>query len=138
MSQNRLELRTDEFRKALRNLPKELADEAQGVVMDAANGAKAEIVAAYPEVTGRLKHGVKVTTEFSAFGASAVVKSSAKHSHLYEYGSQVRHTNIGANRGAMPPRPVFVPVVVRRRKQMYEGLIRLLQRAGFQVSGHAG
>lgn len=135
MSQNRLVLNTEAFRQALRDMPRELAEEAGGIVTGAAEQAKLEIVSAYPEVTGNLKRGVTVKQERSAFGATAIVKSNAKHSHLYEYGSQVRNTSIGANRGAMPARPTFIPVVVRRRRSMNEALIGLLKRAGFQVSG---
>jgi hypothetical protein len=136
MSNNRLVLQgMDEFKQALRNMPSDLAGEADGIVTAAAEGTKSDVVAAYPEVTGNLKRGVTVKTERSAFGVSAVVKSNAKHSHLYEFGSQMRHTDIGANRGAMPARPVFVPVAMRRRKAMYEGLKGLLRRAGFTLSG---
>lgn len=138
MANNRLVINTDEFRAALRNLPEELTQEAAGIVTGAAESAKSEIVAAYPEVTGNLKRGVTVKQERSSFGVSAVVKSNAKHSHLYEYGSQVRNTSIGANRGAMPARPTFVPIVVRKRKAMYQSIIGLLRRAGFQVSGDVG
>lgn len=135
MANNRLVINTDEFRQALRDLPREMAQEASDIVTGAAEQAKSEIVAAYPEVTGNLKRGVTVKSEQSAFGASAVVKSNARHAHLYEYGSQVRHTDIGANRGAMPARPTFVPIVVRKRKAMVQSLIGLLKRVGFTVSG---
>lgn len=135
MANNRLVINTQEFRQALRDMPRELVGEADGIVTDAAEGAKQEIVAAYPEVTGNLRRGVTVKAERSAFGVSSTVKSNAKHSHLYEFGSQVRQTDIGANRGAMPARPVFIPVVQRRRKAMHNKLKAMLQRAGFTLSG---
>ena len=132
---NRLVIDMTEFRQQLRNLPRELAGEASGIVTGAAEGAKDEVVNAYPDGTGNLRRGVKVTKETSVFGTSAVVRSNARHSHLYEYGSQVRHNANGANRGAMPTRPTFIPIVMRRRKAMYDALKNLLVRAGFQVSG---
>lgn len=135
MANNRLVINTAEFREALRNLPHELADEAGDIVTGAAESAKSEIVAAYPEVTGNLKRGVTVKHERSAFGVTAIVKSNAQHSHLYEFGTQVRNTSIGANRGAMRPRPTFIPAVQKHRRAMTNALIGLLKRAGFQVTG---
>jgi hypothetical protein len=65
------------------------------------------------------------------------VKSTAKHAALFEIGTQARHTNIGANRGSMPPGKIFVPVVVRKRRAMYERLKELLVRHGAKVNGNA-
>ena len=33
----------------------------------------------------------------------AVIKNTAKYARIFEHGTQVRHTALGANRGAMPP-----------------------------------
>ena len=146
MANNRLVLEgLEQFKADLRNLPSELAGEGGGIVTSAAQSAVAEIVAGYPEgpprknkVSGGLKRGVKMTLETSAFGTIAVVRSTARHSHLWEFGTQVRNFQ-GANRGAMPEpvRPNFIPVMQRRRKAMYDALKGLLTRAGLVVSGDA-
>lgn len=130
-----------EFRAQLRQLPRELTDEAQEIVHDAAERAKAMAERGYPEVTGNLKKGlyVRVDKRVSAsFGARAVLVNVAPHSHLYENGSAVRSFN-GWNRGRMPqpPRHVFVPAAMRARREMYLRLRRLVEGKGFKVTGRA-
>lgn len=124
----------------LRRLPDELKGEGLEIVIDAANGAAGEIRQAYgrARVTGNLADHVRVGIQaFGQHGAAAVVESGARHAHLYEYGTQTRRTSSGANRGVMPPGNVFVPVVIRRRRSMYERLKGLLRQKGLEVSGDA-
>jgi hypothetical protein len=127
-----------ELRDALRRLPDELKVEAQHIVAGAANGAAAEIRQKYPSRTGNLVSGVSVRpSEVSHFGAGAIVVNRAKHAFIFENGTQARHNAIGANRGSMPPGHVFVPIVIRKRRQMYEDLKDVLAQNGLQVSGDA-
>ncbi len=114
----------EEFRAQLRALPAELA-------------AEAEIDAAYPERAGALRKGLTVKHETSAFGATAIVRNTAPHAEEFENGTQARHTALGANRGAMPPGHVFVPIITRHRRAMYQALGAMLTRVGFVVSGSA-
>jgi hypothetical protein len=130
----------DELRRALRALPAELAGEARGIVDRAAEAARAAVVAGYPARTGNLRNNVRLTTAGSGAGVSATLRSSAKHAHLYEFGTAIRHTRRGWLRGAMhgaplTPKPVFVPAVMRHRAAMTADLIALVERAGFQVTG---
>jgi Bacteriophage HK97-gp10, putative tail-component len=140
VSQNRLVINgLDELRQALRELPHELAAEASHIVTGAANGAAADIKAAYPVRTGNLRDHLSVESfPASGAGAKAVVKNTARHAVLFENGTQARHTKIGANRGAMPPGHVFVPRVIKARRRMYQELADLLRRQGLQVSGDVG
>lgn len=125
-----------ELREALRNLPAHLRDEAQEIVQATAEGARDEIRDAYPEVTGNLKRGLTLKAEHGGqFGVSYLLRNRAKHSWLFEHGSQARHTDLGANRGSMPARPTFIPIVSRRRRDMYQSLIQLLEREGLTVTG---
>jgi hypothetical protein len=139
VSNNRLEFTgLKELREALRRLPQELKAEAQKIVMTAATNAGGEIKAAYDThtKTGNLSRGVQVrSSEASAFSAGAIVVSRAKHAWIFENGTQARHTDIGANRGAMPPGRVFIPVVMRRRRRMYYELIEIVEKQGLQVTG---
>lgn len=137
MSGNRIVLTGfTELKAALRALPQELAGEAAGIVNAAATGMVGDLQNAYPEVSGNLRRGIKVEhVSGSALGVIARVKNTARHSHLYEFGSQVRRTSSGANRGAMPSRPTFIPIAIRRRRAMYEALIALVRRAGLTVNG---
>lgn len=138
MSNNRLEINTKAFLQELRKLPESLRGDGARVVAGAASKAAQELRRAYTEgPTGNLKAGIKVETNATKFGTGAVVKVTAKHAHLYEFGTQIRRNKAGANRGAMPPKPTAIPVFIRRRREMYEQLIDLLERQGLQVTGSA-
>lgn len=140
MAQNSLKFAgMDAFRQALRQLPEDLAQEAAVIVQAQATEAKAQIQRAYPEgPTGNLRRGVTVEHNISKASAGSLVKSRAKHSHLFERGTTMRRTGSGANRGRMPEAPdnqKMVPIVVRRRRAMVSALIDLVRKAGFQVEG---
>lgn len=137
MSNNRLVWEgLDELKAALRNMPTELASDAAPIVIDAAESAMTDMH--YPRRTGDLASKLRVETVSSGpFGAAAVVKNTSKIAHIFENGSQARHTSLGADRGSMPVGRVFVPAVMRRRRAMYEQLKALLVRAGLLVSGDA-
>jgi len=127
----------DELRAALLALPGELTAKAVGIVSAAADGAAAEIKAAYPEgETGNLKRGVRVGTKGGGdFTVRRVVRSTAPHATLFETGTQTRQTALGYNRGFMPGANIFVPVVVRRRRAMFEDLVAIVEQAGLDVRG---
>lgn len=125
----------DELRAALRDLPAELRDDATTIVMEEADGAVDDIINGYPDHTGDLKRKVskKVLAPSSAFGTAVQVRSAAKHAHLFENGTQTRKNALGQNRGAAPPGRVFVPVMIRRRRNVHRRLVDLVKRAGFTV-----
>ena len=128
----------DELRAALLKLPADLTQLATAIVEQAADGAADEIRAAYPEgETGNLKKGVRVRTEQgrAPYTVRKVVRSTAPHATLFETGTQTRQTKKGANRGFMPGANIFVPVVVRRRREMDEDLIAVVEQAGIDVRG---
>ena len=127
-----------ELRAALRNLPAALTADASTIVSKAAADAEAEIRAGYASHrrTGNLAdHVVVKTLGAGAFGISIQIKNTARHAWLFDAGTQVRHTAIGANRGSMPPGRVFVPAVIRHRRAMYAELKAMLVAHGLSVSG---
>ena len=129
----------EELRTALRNLPADLAAEAGPIVLAHAHDADRQTEAAYPTgPTGHLKSGVRTTVESSSrFGASATVKSTARHASLFEKGTGPRRTRSGANRGRMPvapPNEQMIPIVIRARRRMVMALIQMVQRAGLVVT----
>jgi len=129
-----------ELKAALRALPSELTGESTHIVTGAANGAAAQVKANYARVSGDLVDGVDVVEANSQFTSGAIVRSKSKHAWIYENGTQVRHTSSGANRGSMPPAgpgKAFVPVVIHKRRQMYDSLKALLVRKGLLVTGDA-
>lgn len=143
MAGNELELRgLAELYAALRRLPEELRERGGQIVTENADEAADEIRAGYTahKHTGNLADHVKVVKVDGAsgkYGAAAIVKSTAKHAYIFENGTQVRKNAKGANRGAMPPGHVFVPIVIRKRRQMYQELQYLLVQAGLDVKGEA-
>jgi len=126
-----------ELRRQLRNLPPDLTAEAQRITEDAANRAAARIRASYPRRSGALVGGVTVTHfEGGKFFAGAILKNRSPHAAIFEVGTQTRKTDLGANRGSMPPGNVFVPIAIQERRQMYEDLKDLVDSNGFTVRGN--
>jgi hypothetical protein len=140
VSNNRLRFDgLQELRASLRRLPKELRDEAEEIVFGSANDAASDIKAGYEahRRSGELADKVSVQQlkgEGTAF-AGALIQNKSKLAFIFENGTQVRHTAIGANRGAMPPGHVFVPAVIKRRREMYDKLRALLRGKGLKVTG---
>lgn len=127
-----------ELRSALRQLPAELAREADVIVLAQAEEAGRSIEAGYPEgPTGNLKAGIRLERNTSKFGTSAIVRNRAKHGWIFEKGTGPRRTASGANRGQMPkadPSEAFIPKAIRARKRMVSALVDLVRRAGFEVN----
>lgn len=126
-----------ELKEALQHLTPELQAESQAIVYANADKAAEEIRAAYPRRTGNLKDHVYVSKRGSTISTTATVKNTAHHAWLFENGSQARHTDLGANRGSMPPGHVFIPIMIRRRRIMYQILKDLVASKGLTVSGDA-
>jgi len=128
-----------ELRDELGKLPDEVVAEAREITRATTELAKGEIVGQYEahRVTGNLAKGVIVSPWNKGQDAPGYkIKSTAPHAWLFENGTQVRHNALGANRGEVqPPANVFVPVVIRRRREMYEQLKAMIARKGLKVSG---
>ena len=127
-----------ELRQALQKLPEELTREAAGIVEEAANDAKRQVYLSYPTKTGNLRKGLRVTQNAGRrFGTTAVLKSASPHASIFEFGTERRTTNKGANRGRMPEATeaeAFIPKAIRARRKMIRQLIELVRRAGFTVN----
>lgn len=138
MSRNRFTWNgLDELKAQLRTLPADLTEEAAQIIDTTARSAEASIKAAYPRRTGKLRDGLSTTRIRSGFTAGAIVKNSSPLAHIFELGTQARHTRIGANRGSMPRGRVFVPRITKARRAVYAALKNLLTRHGLLVSGDA-
>jgi hypothetical protein len=126
----------EELQATLRELPATLTAEATGIVETAAASARDDMYAAYPRRTGTLRDGLAVATPVaSAAGVVVVLQNRAKDAGWFEKGTQVRHTKLGANRGAMPPGHVFWPRFYRWRRTMWTNLAELVRREGLTVTG---
>ena len=120
-----------ELREEIRKLPEALRGDAMDLIERTVNAVAVDIRQAYPVRTGNLRKGVRVASILKAgFVAGATVKNIAKHATIFELGTQARHTTIGANRGSMPAGHVFVPRVVKARRQLTEELKAMVVRHG--------
>lgn len=140
MSHNRIRFDgLDELRTQLRQLPAHLTDEAKGIVTEAMEDARRDVVRGYPQgPTGNLRRMVSIVRQVGGqFVTGGVLRNRAPHAYMFEHGTQVRHTNAGINRGRMPPGRVWIPAMIRHRRRMYERLKALLTREGLTVSGDA-
>ena len=124
--------------EALGAVPDELRTVGMNIVQEETEDAAEEIRQAYPRgATGNLQQGVKVEFPSSTI-LVGIIRSTAQHAHLYEFGTQQRATASGANRGFGPPHPVTVPIAQRRRRVMLGRLVDLVREHGFEVSGDVG
>jgi hypothetical protein len=126
----------DQLKADLRALPANLGAEGGAIVEAHADIAIADIDAAYPTRTGRLRKGLKKTINRTGrFGTGAVIRNNAPHAYIFEHGTKARHNAIGAFRGSMPAGNVFIPRMQKWRRRMYQQLAALLERAGLRVTG---
>ena len=124
------------FADDVTQLPTTLRDESRPVVTNAADTAEATIRAAYPEVTGELKAGLRQETVESATGVQVRLVNDSLHAVWYEYGTELRQTSLGYNRGRMPAAKVFGPAAAQEKRQMVEDVIAVVEAEGLRVRGH--
>jgi len=124
----------DELRKALRDMPDELTNDAIVIVLTAANNTASQVKAAYP--SGPMRDGVSVTDRSVQYQAHFVVESDTDEAVWWEFGTQNRHTQQGWNRGAEPAHPErgLIGIAKRERAAMHAALVELVRRAGFMVT----
>ena len=132
----------DEFGAQLRASPVALVKDALEIAREAADGAKADMH--YPRITGNLGDHLHVTSGTAGpFAVKATVVNPAPLATIFERGTVARHYFTKKNGvkhllGRMPAGNVFIPAVIRRRREMYERLKAMLATHGFTVSGDAG
>jgi hypothetical protein len=110
-----------------------MAGSASKHIDAASNGMSSEVRQQYAVKTGELVRGVEIVQKGPLFKQ---VRSKAKYAAAYEFGSVARHTNAGAYRGTMPPKPTFVPSRERHRTRMFERFEQLIKR--IKVRGMTG
>lgn len=137
----------DEFKRALRDLPRELADEGRSIIVRHASRAEQRVTANYQAHarTGTLAGSVKMEViGTGAYGTTARVRVTAKQATWLEDGTAVRQLKgrgryrAGTNRGAIRPLPVhhqFIPVMQQERRAMYAALIAMMRAHGLTVEG---
>lgn len=110
-----------EFVAQVEGLPAKVTDEASAITLEAAKQAADDIRAIYPEHTGNLRRGVRVSRRTpGGYRAEAVVRSTAPHAMLYEYGTAER--SFGAqDRGRMFVRNPAALTANRRDRRSLSG-----------------
>jgi hypothetical protein len=126
----------EEYLRELGSIPEALRSEASRIVHAHTEAARAELVAVYERHrrTGKLRS--KVSTDYpSSSVISGILKSTAPHGALFEWGTAERKNDKGKSLGRMPAAKQFVPIMVAHRARMYAELGELLRSHGFEVSG---
>lgn len=120
----RMDLRGfDELKAELAALPYALKREAAPIELQHALAAQADVVAAYPSVTGELRAGVKVV-ERTARGVATLytLATTAPYAHIYEFGSVHQR-----------PRATFLPITERARRASVGVVSDLVEAHGLVV-----
>lgn len=128
----------DAFKAALRQLPEDLTAEGADLVERHTEITETRLVQSYPlGDSGNLRRGVSSTVDRSRGGVIGRVVSKSPHAHLWEFGTQVRKTAQGWNRGSGPAHfnQGLVGIASQERRRLNTELIDVLERAGFTVSG---
>ena len=117
----------DELKKLVAGFADACTDDGQQLADQAAMRAVEEVKAAYPQgPTGNLKKGVRIVrVKGDGHRVLSIVKSTAPHAHLYEYGTR-----------RQPARPVMGEIAARVRRDFYADLLRMVERVtGAKITG---
>ena len=128
----------DTFLDELRLMPANLVEEAQAIMRESAEAARADIAAAYPSQSGALRRGLTLTPARGILLAGVELKQTAPHGWIYEHGTAVRENSAGQNRGQMKGRAVFEPRAhAYRRSAISDVMFRLYAHGAARVTGGA-
>ena len=128
----------DTFKDELHVMAADLVDEANAILVESAEAAKAAIAAAYPVRKGGLRRGLVLQPSRGTVLTGVELRQTAPHGHLYERGTVVRENKAGAHRGFVKPTPTFVPIAAAyRRTAITQITYRLYAHGATRVSGDA-
>jgi hypothetical protein len=115
----------EDYRQELARAPDQLTAEAGDILRDQARATVAQLRAAYPYRTGRLRRGVQIEER----PGGALVRNVAPYAMLYEYG-----------RGGRAGGKTYYAVVLPRRHEALRQIIALLEgpRYGGTVTDAGG
>jgi len=111
-----------ELRHDLAALPDTARDASAPALLAMARKAQAEIMTAYPVVTGTLRAGVKIVNRVPR-GVAAFV-TTAPYAHLVEFGTARRR-----------PRAIFLPISMAARRASVIAVGAAVERLGLVVRG---
>jgi hypothetical protein len=135
----RLEVRwdgLDTFQAELELMTANLVDEANAIMLESCQAAKAEISARYPFDKGGLKAGLTIVPARGTVIAGAALVQRAPHGWIYEHGTTIRANKAGQNRGFSKPHPTFEPIAhAYRRTAISAVMFRLYAHGAAEVTG---
>lgn len=119
--------------------PTALAEEAFEIVDHTVEITASSLIQAYPPQS-KLRQGVRKHVKRTSTGVVGTVKNTAPHSHLWEFGTEVRSTRQGWHRGTMPSQynQGLVGIALRNRREMRPQLTKLLTDKGLVVTDDGG
>jgi len=114
-----------ELRAELAALPESAKRDSAPILLSRARKAQADVVAAYPSVTGTLRAGVRVV-ERVARGVATLytLVTSAPYAHIFEFGSFRQR-----------PRATFLPISERARRDAVVAVAQMVEAKGLVVRG---
>jgi Bacteriophage HK97-gp10, putative tail-component len=114
-----------ELRAELVALPDAVNRDAAPILIRFARAAEAQVVAAYPSITGQLRAGVRVV-ERTARGLATLytLVTSAPYAHIFEFGSYRQR-----------PRATFLPITERERRAGVVAVAAMVESKGLVVRG---
>jgi hypothetical protein len=135
----RLEVRwdgLDTFQAELELMTANLVDEANAIMLESCEAAKAEIAGRYPFKSGGLRAGLTIVPARGTVIAGAALVQRAPHGWIYEHGTKVRENKSKQNRGASGPHPTFEPIAhAYRRTAISAVMFRLYAHGAASVTG---
>jgi hypothetical protein len=125
----------DTFYDELQVLTAGLVDEANAIMLESCEAAKAEIASRYPFKSGGLRAGLTIVPARGTVLAGASLVQRAPHGWIYEHGTKPRENKAGQNRGASGPHPTFEPIAhAYRRTAISAVMFRLYEHGAAQVT----
>lgn len=126
----------DTFEDELKTMVADLVEEANAIMLESAEAAKADIAAAYPFKSGALRAGLTITPARGTVLAGATLTQRAPHGWIYEHGTRIRENKFKQNRGFSGPHPTFEPIAhAYRRTAISAVMFRLYAHGASQVTG---
>jgi hypothetical protein len=126
----------DTFKDELGVLTANLVEEANAIMVESAESAKADIAAAYPFKSGNLRAGLVLRPARGILLTGLELLQTAPHGWLFEHGTKPRETKTHANRGVMPHNPTFEPIAYAYRRSAIQAItFRLYQHGASRVTG---
>jgi len=124
----------DAFKARLRQLPEDLKAESRGIVAEHVDAAESTIRAGYSghRRSGNLEKGLYSNAKETKFGVTSTLRNRAPHAWLFEVGTEMDRRG---GTGRMPAAKIFIPAVMKARRDMMRDLIDLVERHGLKVSG---